>query len=47
MQSSGIAAHANMLQPTDLANTIIHILETPDNMLIQELTIRPLNPKHP
>ncbi len=47
LQSSGIAAHANMLQPTDLANTIINILEIPDNMLIQELTIRPLNHKHP
>lgn len=44
-QSSGIDAHHNMLQPKDLANTIIHLLETPDNMLISELTIRPLNPK--
>lgn len=46
-KSSGIDAHANMLQPKDLANTVIHVLETPDNMLINELTVRPLNPKPP
>ncbi|MBX2985998.1 MAG: SDR family oxidoreductase [Bacteroidia bacterium] len=44
-KNSGIEAHDNMLHPNDLAATIIHILETPDNMLINELTIRPLNPK--
>ena len=36
-----------MLWPADIANTLIHILETPDNMLIDELTIRPLNPRPP
>lgn len=46
-KSSGIEAHQNMLQPKDLANTLVHILETPDNMLINELTVRPLNPKNP
>lgn len=46
-KSSGIEAHANMLQPTDIANTVIHVLETPDNMLINELTIRPLDPRNP
>lgn len=45
--SSGISAHENMLQPADLANTIIHVLETPDNMLINELMVRPLNPSDP
>ncbi|MCO6495743.1 MAG: SDR family oxidoreductase [Bacteroidetes bacterium] len=44
-KSSGIEAHENMLHPEDLADTLVHILETPDNMLINELTIRPLNPK--
>jgi NADP-dependent 3-hydroxy acid dehydrogenase YdfG len=44
-KSSGIDKHSNMLQADDLANTLIHILETPDNMLINEITIRPLNPK--
>ena len=46
-ESSNIKAHQNMLSPKDLANTIIHILETPDNMLINEITIRPLDPRKP
>lgn len=46
-KSSGIEAHDNMLHPKELADTIIHVLETPDNMLINELTVRPLNPKQP
>jgi len=44
---SGIKAHGNMLQPKDIAETILHILKTPDNMLISEMTVRPLNPKEP
>ncbi len=43
--SSGIKAHSNMLQPKDIAATLVHILETPDNLLINELELRPLNPK--
>lgn len=39
--------HANMLQADDVADTVIHLLETPDNYLISELTVRPLNPKKP
>ena len=46
-KSSGIESHSNMLQTKDLADTLIHILETPDNMLINDITIRPLNPKIP
>lgn len=46
-KTSGQDSHHNMLQPFDIANTIIHLLETPDNMLINEITIRPLNPKPP
>jgi NADP-dependent 3-hydroxy acid dehydrogenase YdfG len=46
-ESSGIAAHSNMLHPQDLANTLVHILQTPDNMLISDITLRPLNPKNP
>lgn len=45
--SSGIEKHNNMLQPKDLANTVIYLLKTPDNMLIDSLTVRPLNPKKP
>lgn len=39
--------HPNMLQGSDVANTLIHILETPDNFLIDEITMRPLIPKPP
>src|SRR5699024_6623918 len=46
-KSSGIDTHHNMLQPADLANTVIHVLQTPDNLLINELTVRPLHPKPP
>lgn len=46
-KSSGIKSHENMLQADDIAQTLLHILETPDNMLISEMTIRPLNPKAP
>lgn len=46
-ESSGIDSHQNMLHPKDLADSIIHVLQTPDNMLINELTVRPLNPKPP
>ena len=44
-KDSGITTHSNMLQAKDVADTLIYILETPDNMLINELTVRPLNPK--
>ena len=44
-EQSGIEPHSNMLQPDDIAAFIIHILETPDNMLIDEITLRPLQPK--
>lgn len=44
---SGVEAHSRMLQPADLANTVVHILETPDNFLVDEITIRPLNPRAP
>lgn len=46
-KSSGIRAHSNMLQPDDVAATVLHVLRTPDNMLITEMTLRPLNPKAP
>lgn len=46
-ESSGITKHAHMLQPDELADTIMYVLRTPDNMLINELTVRPLNPKAP
>lgn len=39
--------HPNMMMPQDIASTLIHLLETPDNFLINEITMRPLNPKSP
>lgn len=44
---SGIEPHPNMLQPNDISDMIIAVLETPDNMLVDEITMRPLNPKRP
>lgn len=40
-------SHSNMMQPEDVAEVLIHVLETPDNFLINDITMRPLNPKHP
>lgn len=45
--ASGVETHPNMLQAPDVADTLIHLLETPDNFLINEVTLRPLNPKTP
>jgi NADP-dependent 3-hydroxy acid dehydrogenase YdfG len=44
---AGTDTHSNMMQPLDVADTLIHLLETPDNLLINEVTLRPLNPKNP
>lgn len=46
-EDSGIQPHKNMLQPEDIAALIIHILETPDNFLVDEITLRPLIPNPP
>ena len=43
-KETGIVANDRMLQTTDLADTLVHILNTPDNMLISNITIRPLIP---
>jgi len=39
--------HSNMMQPGDVADVLINVLETPDNFLINDITMRPLNPKPP
>lgn len=39
--------HPNMMQPSDISGTVKFLLETPDNYLINEMTMRPLNPKSP
>ncbi len=41
---SGIKPHHNMLQPDEVAQLLVHLLETPDNLLVDEITLRPLNP---
>ena len=45
--ANGVETHPNMLQAPDVADTLIHLLETPNNFLINEVTLRPLNPKNP
>lgn len=42
-----VEQHPNMMNASDVSNTLIHVLETPDNFLINELIMRPLNPKNP
>lgn len=42
-----MATHANMMQPHEVAQVLINVLETPDNFLINDITMRPLNPKDP
>lgn len=39
---SGIEATDKMLKPSDVADILIFLLETPDNVLVDELTLRPL-----
>lgn len=46
-EDSGIKAHRNMLHPKDIAAFVVHILETPDNFLVDEITVRPLIPTAP
>jgi len=45
--ANGMETHENMMQPEDVAATLLHLLKTPDNLLINEITMRPLNPKNP
>jgi|SRR5690554_894008 len=46
-EDSGIKSHGNMLQPIEVATLITQIIETPENLLIDEITLRPLNPSSP
>jgi len=43
----GVQAHENMLQPPDVAKQLVNIIESPDNFLINEIVMRPLNPEPP
>ena len=40
-----VTAHENMMQPEDIASTILHILTSPPNYLHAEIEVRPLMPK--
>ncbi len=42
-----VEQHPNMMNAGDVSNTVMHVLETPDNFLINEIIMRPLNPKKP
>ena len=46
-EDSGIYPHRNMLQPKDISALIINVIETPDNFLVDEITVRPLIPNPP
>lgn len=42
---SGGSLSPNMMQSEDVATVLINLLEMPDNFLIDEIVMRPLNPK--
>lgn len=42
---AGSSGSANPMQPEDVAATVVHVLEGPDNYLISEVMMRPLRPK--
>jgi NADP-dependent 3-hydroxy acid dehydrogenase YdfG len=44
-KTSGIEPNERMLQPDEVADILVYLLETPDNVLIDELTVRPLQPR--
>ena len=46
-EDSGVEPHQNMLQPNDIAALVIHILETHDNLLVDEMSLWPLIPNPP
>lgn len=46
-QNAGAETHPNMMQGKDVAKVLVNVLEMPDNFLIDEITMRPLNPKPP
>lgn len=44
-EASGVKPHENMLDPEAIANLMVQVLETPNNMQIDEISVRPLNPR--
>ncbi len=43
--AGGGSGSANPMRPEDVASTVLHVLETPENYLISEIVMRPLRPK--
>lgn len=43
-KSSGLEANDKMLSPNEVAEIVLFLLQTPDNVLIDELSVRPLRP---
>ena len=43
--SAGTSGSSNPMQPEDVAASVIHVLEGPDNYLISEVAMRPLRPR--
>ncbi len=41
-----VTANPTMLNPLDLADTMVHLIETPDNYTPSEIEMRPLNPRY-
>lgn len=46
-EADGAETHDNMMKPNEVADILLNVLETPDNFLVNEVTMRPLNPKPP
>lgn len=44
-KTAGIRSSTNPMDPEDVAKTVIHVLEGPENYLISEVMMRPLRPK--
>ena len=44
-RKAGSRGAAQPMQPPDIAATVIHVLEAPDNYLISEVVMRPLRPR--
>ncbi len=42
---AGSPGAPNPMQPEDIASTVIHVLQSPDNYLISEVVMRPLRPR--
>ena len=42
---AGTSGSPNAMTAADVASTVLHLLETPDNYLVSEVVLRPLRPK--